>query len=229
MLERLLESRFKPERSVGGTIASVTGHTALVAAALYATGQTHIRARPNDDVVHVAFLPPTQPVSTANSAPMTLSTRIDGRRPILVNVKIPDISIVPIAADLPPIVGRPGDFARVPTDAAGSAGAPLPSPGGTFRADQVEKQVAMLPGGSPPRYPEPLRIAGVEGEVVAVFIVDDQGRVEPGSVSFLRSDNEQFEREVRATLRDMRFAPAEVGGRKVRQLVQMPFVFKLSR
>ena len=31
MLERLLESRFKPERSVGGTIASVTGHTALVA------------------------------------------------------------------------------------------------------------------------------------------------------------------------------------------------------
>lgn len=35
MLERLLESRFKPERSVGGTIASVTGHTALVAAALY--------------------------------------------------------------------------------------------------------------------------------------------------------------------------------------------------
>jgi periplasmic protein TonB len=229
MLERLLESRFKPERSVGGTIASVTGHTALFAAALYATGQTHIRARPNDDVVHVAFLPPTQPVSTANSAPMTLSTRIDGRRPILVNVKIPDISIVPIAADLPPIAGRPGDFARVPTDAAGSAGAPLPSPGGTFRADQVEKQVAMLPGGSPPRYPEALRIAGVEGEVVAVFIVDDQGRVEPGSISFLHSDNEQFEGEIRATLRDMRFAPAEVGGRKVRQLVQMPFVFKLSR
>jgi periplasmic protein TonB len=227
MLERLLESRFKPERSVGGTIASVTGHTALVAAALYATAQTHIRARPNDDVVHVAFLPSTQPVSTANSALLTPSTRIDGRRPILVNVKIPDISVVPIAAD--PIVARPGDFARVPTDAAGSAGAPLPSPGGTFRADQVEKQVAMLPGGSPPRYPEALRIAGVEGEVVAVFIVDDQGRVEPGSVSFLRSDNEQFEGEIRATLRDMRFAPAEVGGRKVRQLVQMPFVFKLSR
>jgi periplasmic protein TonB len=227
MLERLLESRFKADRSVGGTIASVTGHTALVAAALYATAQTHIRARPNDDVVHVAFLPSTQPVSTANSALLTPSTRIDGRRPILVNVKIPDISVVPIAAD--PIVARPGDFARVPTDAAGSAGAPLPSPGGTFRADQVEKQVAMLPGGGPPRYPEALRIAGVEGEVVAVFIVDDQGRVEPGSVSFLRSDNEQFEREVRATLRDMRFAPAEVGGRKVRQLVQMPFVFKLSR
>ena len=69
----------------------------------------------------------------------------------------------------------------------------------------------------------------MEGEVVAVFVVDDQGRVEAGSISFLRSDNAQFEREVRATLREMRFIPAEVGGRKVRQLVQMPFVFKLSR
>ena len=227
MLERLLESRFKRERSVGGTIASVTGHTALVAAALYATAQTHVRARPNDDVVHVAWIPPPEPVPTANSAPTNQSTRIDGRRPILLNIKIPDISVVPIAAD--PIVARPGDFARVPTDAVGGAGTPLPSPGGTFRADQVEKQVAMLPGGNTPRYPDALRIAGVEGQVVAVFVVDDQGRVEPGSISFLRSDNEQFEREVRATLRDMRFAPAEVGGRKVRQLVQMPFVFKLSR
>ena len=227
MLERLLESRFKPERSVGGTIASVTGHTALVAAALYATAQTHVRARPNDDVVHVAFLTPAQPVPTANSAPTTPSSPIDNRRPILVNVKIPDISVVPVTVD--PIVGRPGDFARVQADVAGGAGTPLPTSGGTFRADQVEKQVAMLPGGSSPHYPDALRIAGIEGQVVAVFVVDDQGRVEPGSISFMRSDNEQFEREVRATLRDMRFAPAEVGGRKVRQLVQMPFVFKLSR
>lgn len=227
MLERLLESRFKPERSVGGTIASVTGHTALVAAALYATAQTHVRARPNDDAVRVSFLTPAQPVPTANPAPTTPSKPIDGRRPILINVKIPDISPVPIAAG--PIVASPGDFARVPMDPADGVGTPLPSPGATFRADQVEKQVAVLPGGSPPHYPESLRMAGVEGEVVAVFVVDDQGRVEAGSISFLRSDNAQFEREVRATLRDMRFTPAEVGGRKVRQLVQMPFVFKLSR
>ena len=227
MLERLLESRFKPERSVGGAIASVTGHTALVAAALYATAQTHVRARPNDDVVHVTYVTPAQHVPAANPAPTTPSTPIDGRRPIFINVKIPDISIVPIAAG--PIVASSGDFTRVPMDAAGSAGTPLPSLGATFRADQVEKQVALLPGGSPPRYPDALRMAGVEGQVVAVFVVDDQGRVEAGSISFLRSDNEQFEREVRATLRDMRFAPAEVGGRKVRQLVQMPFVFKLSR
>jgi protein TonB len=228
MLERLLESRFKSERSVGGAIASVTGHCALVAAALYATAQTHIRARPNDDVIHVAWVRPPQAVPTAHSGAATPSTRIDGRRPIFLNVKIPDISVVPIAGD-PPTVARPGDFARAPTDPAGGAGTTLTSPGGIFREDQVEKQVAVLPGGSPPRYPEALRIAGVEGEVFAVFVVDERGRVEAESVRFLHSANELFESEVRATLGDMRFAPAEVGGRKVRQLVQMPFVFKLAR
>jgi protein TonB len=228
MLERLLESRFKPERSVGGTIASVTGHTALVAAALYATAQTHVRLRPTDDFVHVAYVAQPQPVSATNAAPTVPAAPIKGRRPIFFDVKIPDIStILPIATA--PIVASPGDFTRVPMDAGGGGGTTSRSPGATFRADEVEKQVTVLPGGRPPRYPEALRIAGVEGKVVAIFVVDDRGLVEAGSVSFLHSDNEQFEREVRATLRDMRFTPAEVGGRKVRQLVQMPFVFKLSR
>jgi protein TonB len=38
-----------------------------------------------------------------------------------------------------------------------------------------------------------------------------------------------FEDAVRVALRRMRFIPAEVGGRRVRQLVQMPFVFTLAR
>ena len=72
-------------------------------------------------------------------------------------------------------------------------------------------------------------MAGVEGQIIAVFVVDEQGRAEAESVHFLQPDNELFEREVRVTLRGMRFIPAEVGGKKVRQLVQMPFVFKLSQ
>jgi protein TonB len=34
---------------------------------------------------------------------------------------------------------------------------------------------------------------------------------------------------VRRALARMRFVPAEAGGRKVSQLVEMPFVFTLSR
>jgi periplasmic protein TonB len=34
---------------------------------------------------------------------------------------------------------------------------------------------------------------------------------------------------VRTALRRMRFVPAQIGGKKVRQLVQMPFVFTLQK
>ena len=64
--------------------------------------------------------------------------------------------------------------------------------------------------------------------MVAEFTVNERGLVESDSVRFVRSDNVLFERSVRNVLRRMRFAPAEIGGRKVRQLVQMPFVFTLN-
>jgi protein TonB len=89
--------------------------------------------------------------------------------------------------------------------------------------------VSLISGSAAPRYPESLRIAGVEGKVVAQFVVDFEGRVEDGTVRIVRSDNSLFDEAVRAALTRMRFTPAEIAGRKVRQLVQMPFVFALSR
>jgi len=86
-----------------------------------------------------------------------------------------------------------------------------------------------MPGTPPPRYPEVLRSSGVEGQVVAVFVVNEMGRAEADSIRFSRSDNRLFEDAVKESLRRMRFVPAEIGGRKVRQLVQMPFVFTLAR
>jgi protein TonB len=38
-----------------------------------------------------------------------------------------------------------------------------------------------------------------------------------------------FTNAVKAVLPQMKFYPAEVGGRKVKQLVQMPFQFNLSK
>jgi protein TonB len=74
-----------------------------------------------------------------------------------------------------------------------------------------------------------LRSSGVEGKVIAQFVVDEQGRAEEGSLRFVSSDNRLFEDAVRVALVRMRFIAAEIGGVKVRQLVQMPFVFTLSR
>jgi len=98
----------------------------------------------------------------------------------------------------------------------------------TFFEFQVEKQVTMKRA-SPPRYPAGLRAAGVSGEVLAQFVVDTAGRAEPSSFKVLKSDHGEFSEAVRATLPLTEFTPAEIGGRRVRQLVQMPYQFSVER
>jgi periplasmic protein TonB len=74
-----------------------------------------------------------------------------------------------------------------------------------------------------------LRSANVEGEVLVQFVVDTTGRVEKGSIKILKSSHELFTNAVQSALNSMRFYPAEIGGRKVKQLVQQPFNFALTR
>jgi protein TonB len=230
MLDTLLESKSKRERSATGAIVSVMTHTALIAAAVYATAQARVQPMGSPETLRPIYFPQAQnPASTvrpptARQQPLMISRSLTFVEPhVDINVPLVDVG---------DIVSRPGDFSPGPITATGpkSGGARGATPADTpFRADQVEKQVAVVPGSTAPRYPESLRSSGVEGQVIAEFVVDEQGRTEGGSVRFVRSDNQLFEDAVRVALRRMRFIPAEVGGRKVKQLVQMPFVFTLSR
>ena len=106
---------------------------------------------------------------------------------------------------------------------------PRPTKGGVYFEFQVEQQVRQVPGIGGTKYPETLRSAQVEGEVLAQFVVDATGSIEPGSFKVLKSSHDLFTQAVRDALPAMKFTPAEVGGEKVRQLVQQPFTFGLSR
>ncbi len=118
---------------------------------------------------------------------------------------------------------HPGMPARVR-----NAEPPRTLPGGIYFEFQVEKQVTQIPGTGVMRYPDMLRAARVEGSVLAQFVVDTSGQAEPGSLKILRSSHELFAQSVKDALPAMRFTPAEVGGRKVRQLVQQPFTCSLA-
>jgi protein TonB len=229
MLETLLESKSKRERSAGGAIVSVTAHTALIAAALYATAQARVQPAEFAETVRPVYFP-HDPLPVRSVSPtMSRQRAFDGHRLVFV---APDVDIGVPSVDISDVVSKPGDFNPATTNSPESNGgeeSAQSSSGAPFRADQVEKQVGVIPGSAAPRYPEVLRSSGVEGRVVAEFVVDELGRAEEGSVRFVRSDNQLFEDAVRVALRRMRFIPAEVGGVKVRQLVQMPFVFTLSR
>ena len=76
-----------------------------------------------------------------------------------------------------------------------------------------------------PRYPDSLRTANVSGEVLTMFVVNADGSVDPGTLKVVKSSHPLFTDAVRNALPEMRFQPAMVKGRAVRQLVQMPYAF----
>ena len=92
---------------------------------------------------------------------------------------------------------------------------------------QVEQPVLAAGGNRAPEYPEALEKAHVEGEVLVQFVVNSDGSADMGSFKVLKSSHALFTKAVKDVLPSMRFVPAEVGGRAVRQLVQMPFGFKV--
>jgi protein TonB len=107
----------------------------------------------------------------------------------------------------------------------GKAGA---DPNKAYMDFQVEQQVQPI-SGTQVEYPESQRSSGVEGEVQAQFVVNENGRVEPGTFKVLNSPNSAFTAAVRAALGGMRFKPAKIGDTKVSQVVQQSFVFKLNK
>jgi len=103
------------------------------------------------------------------------------------------------------------------------------NPSQTYFEFQVTKAASMQPGNPAPRYPDSLRTANVEGKVLSQFVVDTFGRADMSQFKVLNSTNDLFTATVRNVLPMMKFNPAELNGRHVKQLVQMPFEFSLSR
>lgn len=93
---------------------------------------------------------------------------------------------------------------------------------------QVEKPVVKI-GGEAPEYPSSLKDSGVEGQVLAQFVVGENGRYQAGSLKILNSSNPAFTAAVKDALPRMKFSAAQIGGKKVSQLVQMPFQFHLNK
>ncbi|MBA3343378.1 MAG: TonB family protein [Gemmatimonadaceae bacterium] len=93
---------------------------------------------------------------------------------------------------------------------------------------EVEQPVSPISGVSV-AYPEGLRSSGVEGEVLAEFVVNESGRVEASTFKILSSSNPSFTAAVKAALPRMRFRAAKIGKTNVSQVVQQAFVFKLER
>lgn len=95
-----------------------------------------------------------------------------------------------------------------------------------YTSDQVEDAARVSE--VTPQYPDSLWRAGVSGRVVAEFIVDTSGAIEPGSLRIVSTTHPYFAGAVKAALDEGSFRSAFLRGKPVRQIVQLPFVFEPS-
>jgi TonB family protein len=98
-----------------------------------------------------------------------------------------------------------------------------------MREFQVDEPARQIPGSGMLRYPPSMRTANREGEVYAQFVVDERGLVDMATFEVRTSTDPAFTEAVRAALPTMRFRPAIVKGRAVKQLVEQPFTFALQK
>ncbi|HVX40977.1 MAG TPA: energy transducer TonB [Gemmatimonadaceae bacterium] len=211
---------------------SVAAHVA-VAGALVATAAHATRSAPErPSAVVLRFPPPPAIPIRAQSGPPAAgpafaAPRIDVSRLVLDHVPRaipPVVNVAATLADLPIGPAAAGAARGVPTG--------IVDTGDGSPADEQWVGAAVLThllATATPRYPESLRDAGVDGEVLVQFTVDTSGRVDASTIRVLRSTHGLFTRAVLDALRRFRFAPAVVGGRRVPALAEMPFEFRIAR
>jgi protein TonB len=229
LFNNLLESKAKKQKSPGGMVVSAVLHVLLIFLAIQATLNAGQKKEKRDEKVDYVEVKKDEPPPPKEKPPeVTVAPPPKGFQTLTAPVNIPDV--LP-DIDLSKKVTNEADFTgkgQAGGREKGIVGA-APVENQTYFEYQVEKPVMAVTGSPPPRYPDILKSAGVEGEVVISFVVDTTGRVDMSRVTVLKSTHELFLAAVKTALPNMRFLPAEVGGKKVKQLVQQPFVFNIMK
>jgi protein TonB len=237
MFNNLIESRPKKQKTTGGLILSGVIHALLITAAVFGTLQASQQLeKPKAEKVEFVDMkkkdeppPPKEEPKPMPKDVVAAPPPPKGFQVLTAPIKVPDV--LP-DIDLSKKVTDEADFTGKGVAGGTSKGVVGGTPVNTdqpYFEFQVEKQVQTAAGSPQPRYPEMLKSANIEGEVLAQFVVDTTGRAEMNTFKVLKSSHDGFTQAVRNVLPNMKFYPAEIGGRKVKQMVQQPFTFALTK
>jgi protein TonB len=235
LFNTLLESQPAKVKRGGASVFSIVMHSVLIGAAAVATAHAAIKnEKAKEEKIQFAEAPKPEPPPPPKTPPPPPDVTVappppKGFQVLTAPVNIPDV--LP-NVDLSKKVTDEADFSGkgvaggVAKGKEGGTGVVTDQPYFDF---QVEKQAGPMPGSPTPEYPEMLRSANIEGEVLAQFVVDTSGKVDIPTFKVLKSTNDQFTDAVKRALPHMKFFAAEIGGRKVKELVQQPYAFNLSK
>ena len=236
MFNNLIETNAKKQRTAGGTFMSVLLHVVLIGITVYATAHATVAAeKPKEEKVEFVETPkeeppPPEPEPTPPPPPDVVAAPPPPKgfqvlqAPVEIPDVIPKIDLSKKAIDEADFSGK-GVAGGMATGVVGAPPPPVVDANQTYFEYQVEKPVVSL-GNVSPNYPSMLESQGVTGQVIAQFEVSTEGKADMSTFKVVESSHELFTAAVKSALSRMRFQPAEIGGKKVRQLVQQAFVFK---
>ena len=234
MFDTLFETRALAARRRTSVAASLFAHAAVIIAGIAASRDHELSGdddadRPPREII---WRHPTPPAAPAGPVAPASPPRAPIVRPILIPpVETPpalpaiDFAAPPLRDDRytitvvhpdAPLRGGPGALGFAARDTV-------------YTERAVDKPALQISGVGVPEYPDLLRAAGVDGTVLASFVVDTIGRAEVGTLRIRSASRPEFAESVRRALPHMRFLAAEAEGRRVRQLVELPFVFAIRK
>ena len=224
MFDNLIESRRKSNRKriFGVGFVSLTIHTVLIAAAVYATlnaGQTDNSVKVDTTVVYLQ----QQQQKPPEQQPVQLDVPLKGFQTVVA----PDV----IPTNLPPVNLQehfdPKDYSGTGVE-GGIATGMVPTGNEVFMEAIVEEKPSVL-SGPIPVYPELLKQAQIQGRVIVQAVIDTLGRAELNSVKVLQSPNPGFDQSAKNYVLKALFRPARVHGRAVRVLINIPIDYKITQ
>ena len=240
MFNNLIESKAKRQRSPAGTALSVVIHAGLISAAVYATAHATIAAeKPKEEKVTLVEMkkndppppkepPPPPPKNVVVAPPVAKGFQVL-TPPITIPDIIPKVDLSKRITDASDFSGKGVAGGRANGD-ANIKSSPTVTTDQPYFEFQVEKVAAAVPGSLNAAYPEMLRAnGGGEGKVTAQFVVDTTGRADMSTWKVLESTNDLFSQAAKDGVRKGKFYAAEIGGHRVKQLVQLPFTFNLNK
>lgn len=224
MLRLWLHTYAPTTAATPSAIVSVAAHAMLFGAAAYGTGVT-ARELAEEVSQRIYYLPPPDRVPASEA----LSERI----------QYVDVGNGARIKGLESPTGTPAGTPK-PLEPEGGRGAPgvdpidqvsqlaMPSDDSVYSILNVEESAVRAEGSAAPIYPPELIEKGIEGLVLTNFVIDTTGRADSSTIVILQSTHPLFVAAVRTAIPGMRFSPAMVQGRRVRQAVEQRFQFRIT-
>ena len=198
---------------IRGGVLVIAAHVAVIAYGLRAT----TRHEDSPDPIVVAPLAPYHQPERPGATGFAPVVEVPGP----IEVSLPAPPTVPVTISDGPVVPWPIGTA----ESIGSS--PAPDPGGVYESSIVEQQPELL-SSPPPRYPEAMRTAHVEGVVEVQGVVDTLGHLEPKTLRVIESPHPALSASAIECLERAVFRPGRVEGRAVRVLVRIPMRFSIG-